>query len=433
MSTPQFEQLQAKAEDGQPESQFLLSQICLQNRDLDGMVHWLLAASAKQHSDALDALGHCYEKGMGVAKDYALALEHYERAVRGGSALAAYHEAELLHKSRDGADNETRIKALLQSAADAELVAALRVIAYLAMQQASQKDLAVYCLRRAAGAGDPVSSFNLGWWLLQDSEDVKQEAVYWLQRAASAQYPIVETLLAPLHGVSAEAPPQISKETIALDDSLSLYPESQSADREDLNADPAVALFKNVLDIVDCAYLIFLSRPHLKRADVIDPDSQGEGMISDVRTSMHTYLPFDLVDIIGRCIELKIIGEIGENLESSEPMSILRYAPGQYYRPHVDYFNPKLDVAEKLLQDGGQRRASAVTYLSAPSAGGGTSFPRLKLSVPAIAGSTLWFRNCFDDGQVDDRSLHAGETVEKGEKWVVTKWFRERPTRYLEF
>jgi prolyl 4-hydroxylase len=84
------------------------------------------------------------------------------------------------------------------------------------------------------------------------------------------------------------------------------------------------------------------------------------------------------------------------------------------------------------MEDGGQRTASAVTYLAAPSKGGGTSFPNLDLTVPAAAGSTLWFRNCSADGQVDERSLHAGDTVEEGEKWVVTKWFREGPTRYLQ-
>jgi len=139
------------------------------------------------------------------------------------------------------------------------------------------------------------------------------------------------------------------------------------------------------------------------------------------------------VDIIARYVELKIIQETGEELISSEPMSILYYTPGQFYRPHVDYFDPKLKVSKELLEDGGQRTASAVSYLAAPLKGGGTSFPRLKLSVPATAGSTLWFRNCFADGSVDDRSLHAGEPVKQGEKWVVTKWFREKPTRYLEF
>ena len=156
-------------------------------------------------------------------------------------------------------------------------------------------------------------------------------------------------------------------------------------------------------------------------------------MVSDVRTNMSTYLPFGVVDIIARYIELKIIRETGEDLMSSEPMSILHYAPGQYYRPHVDYFDPKLTVSKGMMDDGGQRTASAVTYLRAPTAGGGTSFPRLNLSVPALAGSTLWFRNCREDGQVDDRSLHGGDPVEQGEKWVVTKWFREKPTKYLEF
>jgi prolyl 4-hydroxylase len=113
-------------------------------------------------------------------------------------------------------------------------------------------------------------------------------------------------------------------------------------------------------------------------------------------------------------------------------MSILRYAPGEYYRPHVDYFNPRLDVSKDFLQDGGQRTASAVTYLTAPTAGGGTSFPKLKVTVPPVAGGTLWFRNCLENGQIDERSLHAGDTVIDGEKWVVTKWFREKPTQYLQ-
>jgi prolyl 4-hydroxylase len=171
----------------------------------------------------------------------------------------------------------------------------------------------------------------------------------------------------------------------------------------------------------------------MKRANVIDPGSQEGGMVSDVRTSMSTYLPFGMVDIISRYVESKIIRETGEDLACSEPMSILYYSPGEYYRPHVDYFNPKLKVSKALFEDGGQRMASAVTYLTAPSVGGGTSFPRLKLATQPDAGGSLWFRNCFPDGQVDDRTLHAGDTVDQGEKWIVTKWFRQRPTRYIEF
>jgi prolyl 4-hydroxylase len=429
------QRVREKADAGHPEAQFLLSQICRKNRDLEGMIHWLLLASAKKLPDALDALGHCYEKGFGVPRDFVEALGHYDRAIQRGSGQAAYHKAELLYKSQQGPAREGPIRELLTKAAEADFVPALRAIAYLSMQQASSRKLAIDCLRRAAQRGDPVSGFNLAWCLLQgwDGDGSQQEAALWLERAKSANYPFAENLLSSLQGVRAAPLRDVPERRIKFGAIFQVYPEVQEAKQLVLSADPAITVFKEVLNVIDCAYLIFLSRPYMRRAAVIDPGSQKNGMVSQVRTSMSTYLPFEIVDIISRFAELKIIQQVGEDLSSSEPMSILCYAPGQYYRPHVDYFNPKLQVSKKLLEDGGQRTASAITYLAVPSAGGSTSFPRLNLAVPPLAGGTLWFRNCLEDGRVDDRSLHAGETVEQGEKWVVTKWFRERPTRYLEY
>jgi hypothetical protein len=435
MTTLQVKQILAMAEQGQTESQFLMSQICLQNKDLEGMVHWLLQSGAKEFPDALGALGHCYEKGLGISQDYAAAMAHYDRGVKGGSGAAAYHKAELLYKSRQGPESHNQICDLLITAAKTDFIPALRAIAYLAIQRVSSRAMGLSCLRRAARHGDPVSSFTLGWCLLQDraGNESEHEAKQCLQLASRAQYPFADSLLVKLQNVKSAADQQTPDDPIEWETSFSLYPEPTSIDHQVLNSDPAVTLFDEVLNIVDCAYLIFVSRPHMRRADVVDPDSRKDGMVSDVRTSMSTYLPFSLVDIISRHVELKIIGASGANLMLSEPMSILHYAPGQYYRPHVDYFDPKLTVSKELLEDGGQRTASAITYLAAPSVGGGTSFPRLDLSVSPSAGSTLWFRNCFEDMRVDDRSLHAGDPVEAGDKWVVTKWFREKQTRYLEF
>ena len=218
-----------------------------------------------------------------------------------------------------------------------------------------------------------------------------------------------------------------------LSPAVDLYPAEDATRRQDVSNEPAIAVFDNVLDPRDCAYLINLSRPFLRHSDVIDPDSQQEGMRSDVRTSSGTFLPVEVVDIIARYIELKIVQAVGEDLECSEPMSILRYELGEYYRPHYDYFTPELNVSAGLMEDGGQRVASAVTYLSVPAEGGGTSFPELDIAVPPALGATLWFRNCDEDGQPDPRSLHAGDTVTQGEKWVVTKWFREEATQYADF
>ena len=434
MSTTQIQQLHARAEKGQPDAQFLLSQICLQNNDLTGMLHWLQRASASELPDALSALGHCLEKGHGIPQDFVSALAHYDRAIAAGSVPGAYHKAELLYKSQHRPEDNDLICNLLVMAAGVDFIPALRAIGYLAIQNSSSRNLGLDCLRRAANSGDPVSAFNLAWCLLQGwgGNNEQHEAAMWLQHATAAEYPLTETLWTQLQGVQAASPAPTPGESIDFEAPFSLYPELPQVDRRVLSEDPAINVFEHVLNVVDCAYLIYLARPYLKRADVIDPTSHKGGMISDVRTNMSTYLPFGIIDIIGRYIESKIVSRTGEDLNCSEPMSILYYSPGEYYRPHVDYFNPNLKVSKELLENGGQRTASAVTYLIAPTAGGGTSFPKLDLTVPPSAGSTLWFRNCLQGGQVDDRSLHAGDPVEQGEKWVVTKWFRERPTQYLE-
>jgi prolyl 4-hydroxylase len=308
------------------------------------------------------------------------------------------------------------------------------------MQGTSSMALAISCFRRAAELGDPVSSFNLGYSLLQgkgiqndiDGERSNSEVAHWLQRAATTDYPYAAALLTSSNLGQPVAPPPSLTKNIQFDTEFALYPKSSDVDREVLSADPSIAIMADVLDIIDRAYLIFISRPSMKPSSVINPRGDHTGMVSKIRTSMSTYISFEMVDVISRYIELKIIIASGEELTHSEPMSILRYAQGEYYRPHFDFFNPTLDVSKQLMENGGQRTASAITYLSVPTSGGGTSFPNLNLTVPAVGGSTLWFRNCSPDGQVDKRSLHAGDTVLVGEKWVVTKWFRENPTSYLK-
>lgn len=428
-----IEQLQKRAEGGDPGSQFLLSQVCLQQNELDAMLHWLRRAAASGLPDAIEALGHCHEHGLGIAADYPAAVELYEQAAAAGSPHAAFRRAELLYKSQRGPSIEPAIRRALVEAAQGGLAIALRVIGYLAVQQPSSRGLGIDCLRSAAHTGDPVAAFTLAWAMREGrgGDRVAAEAGHWAQQAAAAGYPYAHALSQA--GSPAVPPPPVAADAIDFGEPFPLYPDARDANEEAVCNDPPISIFSNVLNLADCAYLIFVSTPRMERANVIDPDSDMDGMVSDVRTSASTYIPFHLVDILSRYIELKIIQQTGEDLLLSEPMSILRYSPGEYYKPHVDYFNPKLKVSEGLLADGGQRTASAVTYLSTPGAGGGTSFPRLDIRVPAAAGNTLWFRNCNDEGDIETRSLHAGETVESGEKWVVTKWFRQQPTHYARY
>jgi prolyl 4-hydroxylase len=59
-------------------------------------------------------------------------------------------------------------------------------------------------------------------------------------------------------------------------------------------------------------------------------------------------------------------------------------------------------------------------------AGGETSFPELGWAITPRLGHAAYFEYCDSRGVVDWRSLHAGNPVLEGEKWVASKWMRQR-------
>ena len=107
-----------------------------------------------------------------------------------------------------------------------------------------------------------------------------------------------------------------------------------------------------------------------------------------------------------------------------ELMGVLRYRPGEEYRPHHDYL-PEDAVDYSDVRRAGQRRATLLTPLNAAYEGGETLFPRLGLRFRLAAGDSLLFENTADGEPIAD-SLHAGAPVASGEKWMLTLWLREK-------
>ena len=111
-------------------------------------------------------------------------------------------------------------------------------------------------------------------------------------------------------------------------------------------------------------------------------------------------------------------------LEFGEGLQILRYAPGAQYRPHYDYFDPAEPGTATILRRGGQRLATLVIYLQEPEQGGATTFPDVGLEVAPRRGTGVFFS--YEQPDSATRTLHGGAPVLAGEKWVATKWLRER-------
>ncbi|MBB6249316.1 2OG-Fe(II) oxygenase [Rhodanobacter sp. A1T4] len=183
---------------------------------------------------------------------------------------------------------------------------------------------------------------------------------------------------------------------------------------------PALRVLDGILSENECAELIELARPRLKRAMTVDTD--GKNQVDHRRTSEGMFFTLNELPLIGK-IERRLATLLDMPVSHGEGLQILHYLPGQEYEPHFDWFDPQLPGFGTITAVGGQRIASIVIYLNTPEGGGGTAFPEIGLTVTARRGSAVYF--AYDSG--DQSSLHAGLPVTRGEKWIATKWLRERP------
>jgi len=193
---------------------------------------------------------------------------------------------------------------------------------------------------------------------------------------------------------------------------------------EQICESPSAWLLKDVLTDEECAHLIRLGQDKMKPSLTVDAET-GEHIQVDSRTSSLTFLVLR-ADPIVAAIEEKISDLVNIPVENGEGLQLLRYQIGQEYKPHFDAFDTKTPGGLKAAQKGGQRVATILLYLSDVEEGGETIFPEVNLKVPARKRQGLLFYSLYDDGTVDPKSLHGGAPVIKGEKWVATKWLRER-------
>ena len=75
----------------------------------------------------------------------------------------------------------------------------------------------------------------------------------------------------------------------------------------------------------------------------------------------------------------------------------------------------------------GQRAVTALVYLNDGYEGGETDFPELGWKYRGRKGDALLFWNLTPQGEPEPRTLHAGLPPTSGEKWLYSKWIRQKP------
>lgn len=176
---------------------------------------------------------------------------------------------------------------------------------------------------------------------------------------------------------------------------------------------PRLAIAKALFTADECAHVCALAESYLRPSVVVDSKT-GTQRPHPVRTSDGAVLGPIQQDLVIHALNRRIAAVTGSTIEQGEPLTVLRYMPGQQYRPHHDC----------LPGEPNQRVMTAIVYLNDDFDGGATAFDVLAEPLRPMRGDALIFLNTRPDGRPDERSRHAGLPVTRGEKWIATRWIR---------
>ena len=176
-----------------------------------------------------------------------------------------------------------------------------------------------------------------------------------------------------------------------------------------------VKILETFLEPEKCQYIIDTYKDRVKRSTVVSP----KGDVEDSARTSHTFFLPDDDKVIAELRE-KAATLAGVSADHVEGLQLVRYSKGEQYKFHYDYFDAIRD---------NQRVHTFLVYLNdlAMEDGGATIFKGYNVKVYPRQGRAIWFRNMTESGQLNEKSLHAGEEVQTDTiKYAVNIWVRQK-------
>ncbi|GMH40574.1 hypothetical protein BSKO_08478 [Bryopsis sp. KO-2023] len=205
---------------------------------------------------------------------------------------------------------------------------------------------------------------------------------------------------------------------------------------------PRVLVFPNFINDERADYIVSIAKKKMHPSGVALRRGETAESVGNVRTSSGTFLTgYDDPQGVLTWLENKIAQVTMIPAEHGEAFNVLRYDLNQRYDAHYDVFDP-----ESYGPQSSMRIATVLTYLSEVEEGGETVLPlegvngvyrvlekdfsykdcEHGLRYKPRKGDALLFYSIAPNGTFDRHSLHGGCPVTSGEKWVATKWIRDK-------
>ena len=185
---------------------------------------------------------------------------------------------------------------------------------------------------------------------------------------------------------------------------------------------PKLTLFvrRGFLDAATCAALCAMIDAERRPSTISDHNGDAA-----FRTSETCDLP--AADPLVARVDAALADFTGLDPLHGEPLQGQRYAVGQEFKAHTDYFEPNGVDFHRYCSVAGNRTWTAMVYLHEPEAGGATRFKAVDKTIQPETGKLVCWNNHRPDGSLNPATIHHGMKVRAGTKYVITKWYRERP------
>eukprot|EP00930_Biecheleria_cincta_P072583 TRINITY_DN59962_c0_g1_i1.p1 TRINITY_DN59962_c0_g1~~TRINITY_DN59962_c0_g1_i1.p1 ORF type:complete len:466 (-),score=84.70 TRINITY_DN59962_c0_g1_i1:241-1638(-) len=224
----------------------------------------------------------------------------------------------------------------------------------------------------------------------------------------------------PEQAVSIDPKEIAADETIGERDPITGVPRTLTS--FSVSEDPSVSIVPDFLGEAEIAHLLSLAEDGWAPSEVgsgtYKSKEEGKDLtngVSKIRTSYSCQLEPCQTDMV-KNVENRLAALAGMGVEYLEPLNMVRYAPGQFF---------------KLHHDGRFRPKTVFLYLNDLPAddGGETLFPKLGIKIVPKRGCAVIWSNILGPQQEDRRLVHQGLPPKSGIKYGVNCFFNDKPMR----
>ena len=171
----------------------------------------------------------------------------------------------------------------------------------------------------------------------------------------------------------------------------------------------------------ECDNIIELSKDNLFPSKIYDESSD---LLADTkRVSEQAWL--DDSDPFIKRLSDKIKNYTNTPNNFQEKLQVVKYSTGGFFKPHYDACEGGSEFCKRMDGENGPRYLTVLIYLNDDYEGGETVFPLINKSIVPRKGKAVIFQNVDKkNGYIITQSVHGGEPVTKGSKWIANKWIR---------